>query len=445
MVLDAIDPFWYRLCSLLVYHLEINNFCFHTLKIQAANRVRDLKTSDFDLIGLKLALVESRTKMLYRLRIFGRTCSRHGTFLRIDSQSRKQNLTILIKNYFVHYSTMMQQLLFPCFLLWLCLGLQSISVLSLTTNNNGPTRRDFVNTGIIGTAGLLELSSFPLVSLAADGDGASSKLPFCVIGANGKTGTKCVQDILGRGMPVRATSRGGVYYEAEESDAMKTNPLLIPTVCDVTVPSTVDAAVKGTRAVIFAASASKQGGTPSEVDNVGLKNVATACIANGIPHLVIVSSGGVSKPDSPIYKFLNVFGGIMEEKIKGEDTVRSMYANLKDESGKLTYTIIRPGGLTEEPIRGVSEIALNQGDIKSGRISRYDLAKLCVEATFYPELTGSTTFECYDADTGKELGSVGMSNLFKKKTASSEISLSEKERVGQSYKALFTGLEKGVV
>ena len=328
--------------------------------------------------------------------------------------------------------------LFPCFFLWFSFGSELISVLSLTTNN-GPTRRDFVNTGIIGTAGLLELS-FPLVSSAADAGDESNQLPFCVIGANGKTGTKCVQDILSRNMPVRATSRGGVYNEAVSEQA---NPLLMPTVCDVTVPSTVNSAVKGSRAVIFAASASKQGGTPSEVDNIGLKNVATACIANGIPHLVIVSSGGVSKPDSSIYKFLNLVGkGIMEEKIKGEDTVRSMYANNGKEG--VTYTIIRPGGLTEEPIRGVAEVALNQGDTKSGRISRYDVAKLCVEATFYPELTGSTTFECYDADTAKDLGNVGMSNLMKQKAAPAETP-SEKERLGNSYKAIFTGLEKDVV
>ena len=319
-------------------------------------------------------------------------------------------------------------------------------VLSLITNNNAPTRRDFVNTGIIGTAGLLELS-VPKVSLAADGDGAQNRLPFCVIGANGKTGTKCVQDILNRGMSVRASSRGGIYYEPEsDSSDGKKNPLLLPTVCDVTIPSTVNAAVKGARAVIFAASASKQGGTPSEVDNIGLRNVATACIANGIPHLVIVSSGGVSKPDSPIYKFLNIFGGIMEEKIKGEDTVRSMYANLKEENSKqgMTYTIVRPGGLTEDPIRGVSEIALSQGDVRSGRISRYDLAKLCVEATIYPELTGSTTFECFDADTGKDLGNVGMSNLLKQKSATSEHS-NVKDLRGQSYKAIFLGLEKAII
>ena len=332
------------------------------------------------------------------------------------------------------------------FLLSLLVGYRFLFVVSLTTSNNAPTRRDFVNTAIVGTAGL---SSFQKTSWAAEENGSNIGLPFCVIGSNGKTGTKCVQDILNRGMPVRATSRSGIYDGTESImlEGKKKSSLLSTIVCDVTNPLTVDAAVKGTRAVIFAASASKQGGTPSEVDNIGLKNVATACIANQVPHLVIVSSGGVSKPDSPVYKFLNIFGGIMEEKIKGEDTVRAMYANLKtgDAKGKesLTYTIIRPGGLTEDPVRGVSEIELNQGDTKSGRISRYDVAKLCVEAPFYPELTGSTTFECYDADTGKGLGSVGVSNILKQKSSPSEF-VTGKERRGKSYKELFSGLEKDV-
>ena len=371
-----------------------------------------------------------------------------------------------------------QHLLVPGLLIWLWVGSQS--VLSLTTtnsngnsngnnSNNKPTqRRDFVNTAIIGSAtGLIASSFFPHVSWAAADDNPNKnnqqQLPFCVIGANGKTGTKCVQDILSRGMAVKASSRSGIYYETTEKEEEKAslennnntqqkNLLLLPTICDVTVPSTVDSAVKGCRAVIFAASASKQGGTPSVVDNLGLQNVAAACIANKIPHLVIVSSGGVSKPDSPVYKFLNIFGGIMEEKIKGEDTIREMYANLdnnnnnnKQQGGFLTYTIIRPGGLTEDPIRGVSEIELNQGDTRSGRISRYDVAKLCVEASFYPELTGSTTFECYDGDTGKGLGSVGISNILKRKSSdssSSELEKTGKERRGDSYKALFSGLEK---
>lgn len=299
---------------------------------------------------------------------------------------------------------------------------------ALSLNSNGPTRREFVNGAIV--VGVVE--SLNQVAWASD----DLNSPFCVIGANGKTGSKCVQYILSRGLPVKATSRSGIYND--EGGAKSS--LLIPTVCDVTVSSTIEAAVQGTRAVIFAASASKQGGTPAQVDNTGLVNVAKACIEAKVPHLVIVSSGSVTKPDSPVYKFLNLFGGIMEQKILGEDTVCGLYASLKDDE-KMTYTVIRPGGLTEDPPRGVSALEINQGDTKSGRISRFDVASLCVESTFSPELTGKTTYECYDADTGKSLGEVGMSNILKKK-ADPSVFVTGKEHRGDTFQDLFRGLER---
>lgn len=220
--------------------------------------------------------------------------------------------------------------------------------------------------------------------------------------------------------------------------------LLKELVCDVTVPSTVETAVAGARGVVFAASASKQGGPPSAVDNAGLVGVAKACIDSKVPHLVIVSSGAVTKPSSPVYQFLNLFGKIMEEKIKGEDEVRRLYAehNVGSEN-KLTYTVIRPGGLTLDPPKGVDAVELNQGDTKSGRISRADVAALCIESISFPNSTGGTTFECYDADTGAPLATVGLSNIAKKKT-DGEAFVSGKERRGATYKELFTDLEKDV-
>mmetsp|Transcript_19537 Transcript_19537/g.47161 ORF Transcript_19537/g.47161 Transcript_19537/m.47161 type:complete len:371 (-) Transcript_19537:56-1168(-) len=304
-------------------------------------------------------------------------------------------------------------------------------------------RRDFIkDTTVVASAlmtGATVWSQQPRSVVAAE-----TKEPFCVLGANGKTGTKVTQDILNRGIPVRATSRSGIY---NEQDSVANSSLLLPMVCDVTDPSTIQSAIEGTRAVIFAASASKTGGTPAQVDNEGLVNVAKACIACNVPHLVIVSSGSVSKPDSPVFKFLNIFGRIMEEKIKGEDEVRALYASLpkdsqQQSSSSPTYTIIRPGGLTEEPPRGVTAMELNQGDLKTGRISRYDVASLCVESTLWPKLTGGTTYECYDYDTGKTLGAVGLSNILKQKADPSAEPTTGFERRGNTYSELFTGLQK---
>jgi hypothetical protein len=301
------------------------------------------------------------------------------------------------------------------------------------TNDSDFERRDFL-VAAAGAGGL----TFQLAKPAFADDQTSNVAslgPICVIGANGKTGSECIGACLSRGIEVVATSRGGVYTGAYASNSPKS------VVCDVTNPDTIQSAVKGSRAVIFAASASKAGGTPAAVDNIGLVNVAKACIENKIPSLVIVSSGGVSKPDSPVYKFLNLFGNIMEEKIKGEDSVRSLYKDV--DTSTSTYCVIRPGGLTEEEPKGVKFLELNQGDTKSGRISRADVAALCVEATIYPNETGKTTFECYDADTAKPLQTVGVSNILKQKNKTGgEVFLSGKERRGDTFGDIFTGLEK---
>ena len=308
-------------------------------------------------------------------------------------------------------------------------------------------RRSFLERGatIAAAAAGAASSSFALGPANSPASATSSNdQPICVIGCNGRTGTEVVSYCLSQGTPTVATSRGGVYNAKEEVVTNSNAKLLKEMVCDVTVPSTIEAAVTASRGVVFAASASKQGGTPAAVDNLGLTSVAKACIDAKVPHLVIVSSGAVTKPSSPVYQFLNLFGKIMEEKIKGEDEVRRLYAehNMKSDE-KLTYTVIRPGGLTLDPPRGVGAIELNQGDTKSGRISRADVAALCVESINFPQLTGGTTFECYDADTGAPLATVGLSNIAKKKT-DGEAFVSGKERRGATYKELFTGLETDV-
>ena len=110
-----------------------------------------------------------------------------------------------------------------------------------------------------------------------------------------------------------------------------------------------------------------------------------------------------------------------------------------------TYRIIRPGGLTEDKPRGVDCLEVNQGDTKSGRIARADVAALCVAATMYPKLAGGTTFECYDADTAKPLQTVGISNILKqtnKEDDGSGVFVSGKEHRGDTFEKIFTGLDK---
>jgi uncharacterized protein YbjT (DUF2867 family) len=275
---------------------------------------------------------------------------------------------------------------------------------------SAPSRRSLLR-GVVGT------------TLLPGAAGAAAAAPVVVIGANGRTGSECVKALLARSTPVVACTRSGNDLGLE-SKLLSTKP------CDVVDRGQCDAAVKGAAAVIFAASASKQGGAPAAVDNAGLVNVAEACLAGGVPRLV-VSSGAV-------YLFLNVFGKIMEEKIKGEDAVRRLYAS----SASCAYTVVRPGGLTEEAPKGVALLELNQGDTKSGRIARADVAAICVES-LAADAAKDATFECYDADTAKPLASVGLSNILKKTNAQDDVVFkSGFERNGATWPELFRGLER---
>ena len=80
-----------------------------------------------------------------------------------------------------------------------------------------------------------------------------------------------------------------------------------------------------------------------------------------------------------------------------------------------------------------------EGDDKSGRIARADVAAICIESLASPAAF-DTTFECYYADTAKGLGEVFSSNAQKSTDPTSYTS--GKERRGQTWPALFEGLER---
>ncbi|MBW4632215.1 MAG: CIA30 family protein [Iphinoe sp. HA4291-MV1] len=97
-----------------------------------------------------------------------------------------------------------------------------------------------------------------------------------------------------------------------------------------------------------------------------------------LPQFILVSSAGVTRPgrpginldeEPPAVRLNDQLGGILTWKLKGEDSLRE---------SRIPYTIIRPCALTEED--GDKEFIFEQGDNIRGKISREDVAKLCVEA-----------------------------------------------------------------
>ncbi len=124
------------------------------------------------------------------------------------------------------------------------------------------------------------------------------------------------------------------------------------------------------------------------------------------PQFIHISSAGVTRPgrpglnleeEPPAVRMNDQLGGILTWKLRGEDAVR--------ESG-LSYTIIRPCALTEEP--GGKAVVFEQGDNIRGKVSREDIAELCVQALEQPKAC-NLTFEVKEAESGK--GSRDWENL----------------------------------
>ncbi|KAG5247092.1 hypothetical protein OIU77_021697 [Salix suchowensis] len=100
------------------------------------------------------------------------------------------------------------------------------------------------------------------------------------------------------------------------------------------------------------------------------------------PRFVHVSSAGVTRPDRPgldlskqppAVRLNKELDFILTFKLKGEDLIR--------ESG-IPYAIVRPCALTEEPAG--ADLIFDQGDNITGKISREEVARICVAALESP-------------------------------------------------------------
>lgn len=258
-----------------------------------------------------------------------------------------------------------------------------------------PTRRELMvasrNSAFLLVTTLLETPE----AVAADviAMGTDAKHPIVILGAGGKCGKLCTKILSEKGLYVRATTRDGRTVLPEESSFV-TNMA-----CDITDEQMVKQAISGASGVIFAASASgkAKGGVPRDVDYIGAKNTAAACILQKVPKLVFLSAGTVTRPTSSGFKSTNYFvknvygEKIMDYKIAGESAVRDLYA---EKGGKgQAYTIIRPGGLNGRPSKGSTKLHVSQGDVYSSEISREDVALVTVEALLKGSSTDFATFE----------------------------------------------------
>ena len=227
--------------------------------------------------------------------------------------------------------------------------------------------------------------------------------PVAIIGGSGRTGMAVAENLageLGQMQTVLMTRSGKDPFQIVKlPPATKERISLFGNSVDVRDANSILSAFQETKpsVVVFAASASKQGGNSFDVDDVGVENVARACKSVGAK-LILISALAVDRPDSKSFQITNTIGGymdkIMDAKLNGEMKAKQIM-------GK-NYVIIRPGVLLNgKGKNGAKDIELNQGDTIGGGLSRDELAGVVVGAI----LNGKTgiTVEAYRKSTATKL------------------------------------------
>ncbi|BAS97701.1 Os06g0360300, partial [Oryza sativa Japonica Group] len=195
-----------------------------------------------------------------------------------------------------------------------------------------------------------------------------------VAGSTGRTGKRVVEKLLERGFGVVA----GTTDVGRARRSLPQDPNLQLVRADVMegTDKLVDA-IRGADAVVCATGFRRSFDpfAPWKVDNFGTVNLVEACRKAGVTRFILVSSilvngAAMGQLLNPAYTVLNLFGLVLVAKLQAEKHIRSSGIN---------YTIIRPGGLTEQPPTG--NIVMEPEDtLYEGSISRQQVAEVAVEA-----------------------------------------------------------------
>jgi uncharacterized protein YbjT (DUF2867 family) len=206
-----------------------------------------------------------------------------------------------------------------------------------------------------------------------------------VVGATGETGRRVVKQLSAAGFKVRA----GCRDIKKGQKLLGADPSVTFVKCDVLsgVDSLVEA-IGDASAVIC--TTGYTGFNPrgfGQVDEEGTEALVEAARMSGVKKFVLLSSlltnaPNVGQSDNPNYKFLNLLGGVLDHKRAAE-----IYL----EASGLDYTIVRPGGLSNEPAAKLGNLIVSKEDTlfgldtESGReISRDTVAEVMVAALVQP-------------------------------------------------------------
>jgi uncharacterized protein YbjT (DUF2867 family) len=199
-----------------------------------------------------------------------------------------------------------------------------------------------------------------------------------VAGGHGKVGMRLLRLLADRGH----RARGLIRHPDHAIDLNNVGAEAV--VCDMEERDDISDCVRGADAVVFAAGAGPGSGPERKrtVDYAAAVKLIEAAKKNGIDRYVIVSAISVDRPEA------------------WSDQMRPYYEAKRDadqavlDSG-LSYTIVRPGGLTDDP--GTRLVKLGT-DLERGEIPREDVAATLLAVLETPSTVGKS-FELVSGDT----------------------------------------------
>ena len=203
-----------------------------------------------------------------------------------------------------------------------------------------------------------------------------------VAGGHGKVALRLERLLSGRGESVRGLVRNRDHFD--DVSAAGAEAVLADLESDIELGPVI----AGADAVVFAAGAGPGSGEARKrtMDLGGAVKLVEAAQAAGIARYVMVSSMGTDHPE----RASGAFGAYLEAKAQADQALRR--------SG-LDYTIVRPGGLTDDPGTGRVDVAERLG--RHGQIPRDDVAATIVAVLDAPNTIGKT-FEILSGTTPVE-------------------------------------------
>src|SRR6201991_4090537 len=158
-----------------------------------------------------------------------------------------------------------------------------------------------------------------------------------IVGGHGKVARRLARLLVARGDRVRGVIRNPAHVEDLRADGSE------PVVCDLERAGADElaGAISGADAAVFAAGAGPGSGAERKltVDRDGAIKLLAAAVAVGAARYVIVSAVGAENPPDGD----EVFQVYLRAKAEADAAVRG---------SDRQWTIVRPGGLTDDPGTG---------------------------------------------------------------------------------------------